>query len=169
MNIYLTSGTYDYLLKKYENNLATETMLLMQLIGDERAILLHESNEGTLFNEPRGFEVIETNGNLINNGYVTMNHIPVNSEQKPLFEHKTKASLNNFKKPIFRFLRPLKGDTYIIFCQWESRKEYLTWKSLPQNQQTPLLSSTEQSWNSSQHAMFNGKPYVLELSIPEQE
>ncbi|KAB7665367.1 antibiotic biosynthesis monooxygenase family protein [Bacillus sp. B1-b2] len=172
MNIYLTSGTYDYLFKKYEKNILEETMLLMQESESDRAILLHESSSSSLFQEPRAFEVIFSYGALINNGYITMNHIPISDEHKPTFEYSLKEYLKGIEErnmAAIRLLSPKKGDTYILLCLWKDKQDYISWKQLPHHANAPIGKSTEYTWNSFQHSLFNGKPYYTSLFIPEKK
>ena len=142
MNIYLTSGTYDYLRKKYESEFSKETLLLMQDETSDRAILLHENQTPSLFQEPRSYDILFSDGVLENKGFITMTAI--------------------------RFLRPRKGDTYILFCLWEEKASYIKWKQQPENANAPIGKNSEKSWNSSQHSIFNGKPYFVQLTIPEE-
>lgn len=172
MNIYLTSGTYDYLWKKYENEFSKETLMLMQDINSDRAILLHESQAPSFFKEPRSYDILFTNGKLENKGFITMNHIPVSDENKPIFEHNTMKYLTsntNRNMQAIRFLRPRKGDTYIIFCLWEEKANYIKWKQQPENANALIGKNNETAWNSSQHSIFNGKPYFVQLTIPDEE
>ena len=172
MNIYLTSGTYDYLYKKYEKKFSEETLILMQEGESDRAILLHESADSSLFQEPRTYEVIFSYGKIDNNGFITMNHIPVSDENKPIFEYNLKTYLKGVtdkSMKAIRFLRPRKGDTYILFCLWEEKTNYISWKQLPQNATAPIGKMNEHTWNSSQHSLFNGKPYFTSLYIPEKK
>ena len=171
MNIYLTSGTSDYLRKKYESEFSKETLLLMQDETSDRAILLHESQTPSLFQEPRSYDILFSDGVLENKGFITMNHIPVNEENKPIFEHNMLhyfTSHPNRTMTAIRFLRPRKGDTYILFCLWEEKASYIKWKQQPENANAPIGKNSEKSWNSSQHSIFNGKPYFVQLTIPEE-
>lgn len=172
MNIYLTSGTYDYLGKKYESKFSNETLLLMQEEASDRAILLHESQAPSFFQEPRSYNILFSYGMLENKGFITMNHIPVSEENKPVFEHKMMkyfTSIPNKTMTAIRFLRPAKGDTYILFCLWEEKANYIKWKQHEANVEAPIGKSNEKSWNSSQHSIFNGKPYFVQLTIPNEE
>ncbi len=172
MKIYLTNGTYDYLWKKYENEFSKETLLLMQDTNSDRAILLHESQAPSFFKEPRSYDILFTHGILENKGFITMNHIPVSEDNKPIFEHSLmKYFTSNTKREMqaIRFLRPNKGDTYIILCLWEEKTSYIKWMQQPENAKAPIGKNGEKSWNSSQHSIFNGKPYFMQLTIPEED
>lgn len=168
MNIYLTSGTYDFLYKKYEKKFGKETLLLMQNQNGE-GVLMHETSAKTIFHSPRRYEVISSSGNLINEGFATMNHIPVTDEHKPLFEYEIKKilSLKTGDFRASRLLKPKSGDMYIIFCLWASKGDYINWKKNPTNASSPLVESPEKSWNDPQHHLFYGKSYLTQLTIPK--
>ncbi|GKU81703.1 antibiotic biosynthesis monooxygenase [Niallia sp. NCCP-28] len=169
MDIYLTSGTYDFLYKKYQKKFAAETLLLMQNNNGE-GVLLHETSAKTIFHSPRRYEVIDSAGSLVNEGFVTMNHIPVTDEHKPLFEYEIKKTLS-LKRDDFRasrLLRPKNGDMYIIFCLWVSKSEYIKWRQNPINISSPLTENPEKTWNDPQHNLFYGKPYLSQLTIPAE-
>jgi len=172
VNIYLTSGTYDYLWKKYENEFSKETLLLMQDINSDRAILLHESQNPSFFKEPRSYDILFTYGILENNGFITMNYVPVSEDNKPVYEHnimKYFSSNPHREMKAIRFLRPKKGDTFIILCLWENKASYIKWMQQPENANAPIGNNSEKGWNNSQHSIFNGKPYFMQLTIPEED
>lgn len=170
MNIYLTSGTYDFLYKKYQKKLETETMLLMQNQKGE-GVLLHETAKKTIFQSPRKYEAISSFGNLVNEGFATMNHIPVMDEHKPRFEYEISKilSLKTGDLQASRLLKPPSGDMYIIFCLWTSKSEYIKWRQDPANSSSPLVESPEKSWNDPQHTLFYGKSYLTQLTIPKND
>ncbi|PKG25460.1 antibiotic biosynthesis monooxygenase family protein [Niallia nealsonii] len=170
MNIYLTSGTYDFLYKKYEKKFRTETLLLMQKQNGE-GVLMHETSKKTIFHSPRQYEAISSFGNLVNEGFATMNHIPVTDEYKPRFEYEINKilSLKTGDFQASRLLKPKSGDMYIIFCLWSSKSDYIKWRKNPINTPSPLVESPENSWNDSQHHLFYGKSYLTQLTIPTND
>lgn len=121
MNIYITSGTLDYL-KGIENKYPTETIVTM--VNENGALLLHETIEASVFKEPRKYEVIDSEGIINKEGYVVINYIPVTEEGRPLFEHQFKWRQSLVEtEPGFiaiRVLRPFSSNTYIILTIWES-------------------------------------------------
>ncbi|WP_409304565.1 antibiotic biosynthesis monooxygenase family protein [Peribacillus sp. SCS-155] len=136
MNIYMTTGTYDFL-KIIKQKHGSEKMFLMQ--SSEKALLLHETERKTVFSSPRKFEVIQSSGNINEEGYVVMNNIPVTEEGRPIFEHrfKNRAGLID-KEPgflAFRLLRPLNSDTYVVFTQWDKQSSFSNWQSSQSFQQ----------------------------------
>jgi heme-degrading monooxygenase HmoA len=124
MNIYITSGTYEFLrliTKKHPK----ESFLLME--NTEHALLLHETNGITLFNTSRKYEVFKSIGALTNKGIVALNHVPVTEEGKPLFEHHIKKKLG-VGIDCLRMLRPINSNVYIILTIWEEETDYKSWK-----------------------------------------
>lgn len=131
MNIFFTGGT-DVFLKKLIEDHPNEVLLFMQNEG--AFLLVHETEGHSFFKEPRIYEVIKSLGEFAREGIAVFNHIPVSDEGRPLFEYKFKNSIEEIENtPGFialRVLRPLSGDTYVIFTFWENEWCYKNWKTL---------------------------------------
>ncbi|KAA0547594.1 antibiotic biosynthesis monooxygenase [Bacillus sp. BGMRC 2118] len=131
MNIYRTFGTIDYLsnLKTKHKN---ETMLLMSG-DDDQALLLHETESTSLFNEGTAFEVIDGSGQLNGSGFAIFNNIPVREEGRTTFEYRFKNRARLIEtEPGFcsiRVLRPINHDTYVILTIWEKESDFINWQS----------------------------------------
>ncbi|AUD13436.1 MULTISPECIES: antibiotic biosynthesis monooxygenase [unclassified Planococcus (in: firmicutes)] len=129
MNIYMTTGTYEFMKKMREKH-ADETMVLMQ--GENTTLLLHETEGKSIFQTPRRFEVVDGTGEFREKGFFVMNNIPVADEGRPVFEHRFKnragAIENEPGYVAFRVLRPLDSDTYVVLTEWESPAFYEKWK-----------------------------------------
>lgn len=129
MNIYLTSGTSEFMesLKKKHTN---ENMVV--LYGSGNAVLLHETNAESVFSTPRRFEVIDSSGELTDQGYYVFNNIPVTDEGRPIFEHRfTNRARAIEEEPgfiAFRLMRPIDSDTYIVLTQWTGPGSFETWQ-----------------------------------------
>lgn len=166
MNIYLTSGTFDFL-KKIKEKHSKETMLLMQ--NNESAVLLHETSKKTLFGAPRSYHVFESKGILENTGFIVFNHIPVIDEDQPLVEHRFKNNSSLFNSLpgsiALRCLKPVKSNNYIILTQWINEKSYLNWEQSPAYQ--TFFQETKSA--SAQTQMFMGSSYITKFYIPEKE
>ena len=130
MNIYITTGTYDFLKQIQEKN-PNEQMFLMQ--NAEHALLLHETEKKTIFSSPRKYEVVASNGNFQQAVFLLFSHITVTDEGKPVFEFNLKEKQSTIEKQqgytTFRLLRPLKGDTYIMITGWKDDQSYKQWKN----------------------------------------
>ncbi|MBM6617189.1 antibiotic biosynthesis monooxygenase family protein [Bacillus suaedaesalsae] len=131
MNIYRTFGTIEYLSNLKSNHL-NETMLLM-LGDDDQALLLHETESSSIFNEGTGYEVIDGTGNLSGSGFAVFNNIPVSEEGRSIFEYRFKNRARLIEnEPGFcaiRVLRPIKHDTYVILTLWDNESDFLNWQS----------------------------------------
>ena len=128
MNVYITTGTYDFL-KKLKDKHSNETIFLMQ--NGENTLLLHETSGKTVFAAPRRYEVVDEKGTISEKGFVVMNNIPVTDEGRPLLEYRFKNRVGLIEsEPGFiaiRVLRPIKSDTYIILTVWEKESYFLKW------------------------------------------
>ncbi|MDZ5713065.1 antibiotic biosynthesis monooxygenase family protein [Jeotgalibacillus haloalkalitolerans] len=128
--IYMTFGTPDFLHKFQEEN-PNETMI--QMLGEDTALLVHETEGETLFNQPRKYEVFDGSGQLTENGFFVFNNIPVSDEGRPVFEHrfKNRAGLIE-EEPGFiaiRVLRPVDSDTYVVLTQWDDEQSFKDWQT----------------------------------------
>jgi heme oxygenase (mycobilin-producing) len=130
MNIFITTGTQDYL-NKIKAKYPEELMITM--LNENGALLLHETNGQTFFKVPRSYEVIGTSGQMGDEGYAVYQNIPVTDEGRPLFEFYFKDLPERMKMEnefiAIRVLRPLSSNTYIILTVWENEKAFLTWQS----------------------------------------
>ncbi|WP_053365491.1 antibiotic biosynthesis monooxygenase family protein [Bacillus sp. FJAT-27245] len=164
MNLFMTSGTYDFLeklAKKHEG----EKMVIMS--GDDGALLIHETEGKTVFASPRKFEVLEAVGNLGHPGLVVMNNIPVTDEGRPVFEYRFKIRAGKIENtPGFqaiRVLRPIKSNTYVILTAWEDELAFQRWK-----ESNDFGKSHGQSKPEPGPSIFSGQPYITKYTISEE-
>jgi len=164
MKLYITSGTYPFmlLLKKKQKK---HSLILLQNESD--TLLLHETEGKTVFQTPRSYEVLTGFGDIEQKGYCVMHHIPVDAEDIDVFEFK----LKNYplKKEYFhglsafRTLRPIKGNTYIVLSVWDSSNAF----TLSEKQYTypdTLIQEFKNQWIS-----IHSPTYVTKYVIPKEE
>nr|WP_263328406.1 antibiotic biosynthesis monooxygenase [Neobacillus sp. Marseille-Q6967] len=164
MNLYITAGTVDYLIgieKKHRN----ETMVTIAN-GIDGAMLVHETNGGTVFKEPRRYTVIGSAGLFPKKGFVALNNIPVTEEGRPVFEHQIKGLLTLAAKErdldAIRLLRPLSSNTYIILTIWKTEIAYQNAKSL-------LDLQIKKEGVDLQPKIFVSSPYIKTYTIIEND
>ncbi|WP_180968087.1 antibiotic biosynthesis monooxygenase family protein [Cytobacillus massiliigabonensis] len=166
MYVYMTTGTYNFLYKIKDKHHG-ESMFLMQNI--ENALLLHESNQSSIFKTPRSFQVIDSNGIFENKGIVVMNTIPITEEERPLLEHRfhqLKTLLKNQRGlSAIRFLRPLKGSDYVILSLWQNEKSYADWEN---STSFAAFKKELETFNNPANLLI-GSAYVTKYFIPENE
>lgn len=130
MNIYLTSGTpeFMYSLKKKHSG---ERMFVLH--GQGNTVLLHETTGKTIFQTPHKYEVVDSSGELSDEGYFVLNNIPVTDEGRPIFEHRfnnrARAIENEPGFVAIRVLRPVESDTYIILTEWTGPNSFEAWQT----------------------------------------
>ena len=164
MYIYMTTGTYSFLSKIKEKH-PMESMFLMQNI--DNALLLHESDQPSVFKTPRSFQVIESIGAFENKGIVIMNTIPVIEEERPLLEYRFTHMKTLFENhsgfSAVRFLRTLKSDAYVILSLWKNDKSYIDWE-----ESTSYTTFKKEITTSSSPAnLLIGSAYVTKYFIPK--
>ncbi|MBM7647605.1 heme-degrading monooxygenase HmoA [Bacillus ectoiniformans] len=169
MNVFITSGTYDFL-KTIKAKHANETMILME--NAEGAVLLHETSASTVFESPRKFEVIDSSGELAEHGHVVFNNIPVTEEGRPIFEYRFKnraraiEDVDGFQA--IRVLRPLNADTYIILTQWKDEAAFKGWQNSKAYDKAHQKRGTEDGIDN-QPKIFSSPSYVSSYNVPEED
>ncbi|HLQ71299.1 MAG TPA: antibiotic biosynthesis monooxygenase [Bacillota bacterium] len=129
MKAFMTNGTIDFLQKLNLNYPDISFSLMSNSAG---ALAYYEGNKKNIFSAGRVYDIIATIGEIGEEGYVVMNNIPITDEGKPIFEDAFKKqqqvveSMPGFKA--FRLLKPTKGNTYVVFTQWESEIYFNHWK-----------------------------------------
>ncbi|KGP71563.1 antibiotic biosynthesis monooxygenase family protein [Pontibacillus yanchengensis] len=128
MNVYLTSGTYDYLRTIQEDH-PEQPVFLMN--GEDNTVAYTEGDN--IFQEPHVYEVVDQEGTFEHSGYVVMNNIPVTDEGRPLFEDRFKNRAGAIEdSPGFqaiRILRPTQGNTYTVLTLWKDVQSFEDWKN----------------------------------------
>lgn len=168
MNFYITSGTSDYMEKLVAKN-KKEPLILLH--GQGNSVVLHESAKKSVFAVPRKFEVITGAGELEQHGYFVLINMPIVSDDRPVFEKKISDLLETFRSDAtvisYRFLRPVKEETYILLTQWTGPASYEQWKTsfTYKNTWEPIVGGTQ----SSVQTMFNSSTYVTAYSAPPAE
>ena len=165
MNVYMTTGTYDFL-EKIKAKYSQEDMILMQ--NGQNSLLLHETLKKSVFEVPRKYEVVNGCGDLVNKGLAVFNNVPVTDEGRPVFEYRFKERIPSISQisgfRAIRLLRPVKGDTYVEFTLWGNEKAYSDWKhssSFEEAQKTDSISEFK--------SIFSGPAYFTQYIIPEEE
>jgi heme oxygenase (mycobilin-producing) len=169
MKVFMTQGTPDYLIKlvnKYPN----EELKIYQ--NEDRGILIHETTGETIFKEPRIYEVVDTVGQLKNEGFIVCNNIPVTDEGRPVFEFRFKNRAGLIEnEPGFiaiRVLRPLNSDTYIIMTMWEREKDFKHWQQSKAYEQAHKKRGTSEGIDH-QKTYFPRPSYVTTYSGYDEE
>ena len=168
MNIYMTTGTIDFMEKvkeKYKN----ESIILMN--GGGHTLLLHETSRASVFQTPRKYEVVGAEGQLSENGYYALDNVAVTDEGKPIFEHHYKTMGTKLKDLpgfiAFRLLRPIGSDTYIILTEWTEKRLYELWHNSPGSKLSNPNNFKDQG-GATLH-IFSSAPYTATYKTPTEE
>lgn len=169
MNIYLTSGTKDFM-GTVRKRFATETMILMH--GASNSVLLHETEGKTVFQTPRRYEVISSSGTLTENGFFALNNVPITDEGRPIFEHRVQSRIQEISEELgfvaYRLLRPLKSETYIVLTQWTSKVFLNLWLDSPTYKKLQESIEHEAGLDKMQR-IFLSAPYVTTYKTNKDE
>lgn len=168
MNFYITSGTPDFMERLITKN-HKEPLILLH--GNGNSVVLHESAKKSIFAVPRKFEVLDEMGIFEQKGYFTFYNMPILSDGRPVFEKTvidTIASLKNDSTVVaYRFLRPVKEDTYLLIIQWVGPTSFDIWKNSQNYKETiaPILEGKASIIQS----MFDTSFYMTTYSAPPKE
>jgi heme oxygenase (mycobilin-producing) len=155
MNFYITSGTLSFL-KIIQNKHHAAGIILLN--NPNTSMLLHESSSKSFFQSPRTFEVIEQSGELRQEGFFALHHIPVSPEDRPSFEFDLKEATNIIHQQpglnAFRLLRPISSDSYVVLTNWSKEQDYARFD------QAKLLTNKKLESLFNTQVLFTGKPYT---------
>lgn len=168
MNIYMTTGTIDFMEKVKEKH-SGENILLMN--GSGHTLLLHETGGKSVFQTPRKYTVAGSFGELSEPGYFAMDNIAVTDEGKPIFEHRFKQTGEQLQDIpgfiAFRLLRPAGSDTYIILTEWSDKRLYEIWSSTPAHK--ALFTDSFKGAGGHAAHIFASAPYTALYKTPVEE
>ncbi|PLR97722.1 antibiotic biosynthesis monooxygenase family protein [Bacillus sp. T33-2] len=168
MNLYMASGTYDYL-SKLKDSHPDETMLIMG--NAETSLLVHETTGKTIFNSPRKYEIFDQAGSFGRAGFAVLNNIPVTDEGRPLFEYRFKNRAKQIEnEPGFaaiRVLRPITSNTYVIFTVWENETAFENWQKSKSFENAHKKQGSGQA--SAGQSIFAGPSYVTKYTVFNDE
>jgi len=169
MNIYMTSGTPDFM-ESLKLKYAAEGLIAMH--GQGNSLLLHETAGKTVFQTPRRYEVISSSGTLQENGYFVFNNIPVTDEGRPVFEHNFKERAGAIESELgfiaFRLLRPLDSDTYIVMTEWSKSTYYTRWKNSSSFDKAHSTNRAHPGVDNTPH-IFSSAPYVTTYTTKDKK
>jgi heme oxygenase (mycobilin-producing) len=129
MLVLITIGTTDYL-KTIQQKHPEANILIMQ--NANNGLAYYEGNNTDLFESELAYDAAHSVGEMKDDGFVVMNHIPVTDEGRPIFEDRFRDGQGRIQdKPGFqamRILRPHDGNTYIVLTQWADEGSFQDWK-----------------------------------------
>lgn len=131
-NFYITNGTLDFMKRFYSKNKDVHNLFFL-LDGQYQAVtLFQETNQKTVFGNPRRYEVINGFGHFVQSGAIMIKHITVEKEDQAYFENRFESYIEKSKMLpgllALRFLRPKKGPDYVIFTAWLNSKYTEDWE-----------------------------------------
>lgn len=168
MNFYVTSGTPNYMEKLIAKN-KQEPLILLH--GNGNSIVLHETEKKSIFAVPRKFEVLDSKGTFEQKGYFTFYNMPIMSDGRPVFEKNVLDVIPTLKTNdaviAYRFLRPVKAETYLLIIQWGGPVSFEVWKNSDSytNSIAPILEGTA----SAMQSMFDASSYITTYSASPKE
>lgn len=164
MKAFMTTGTLNFIGKLAD----THPNIHFHIMSSGTSTLAYyEGNGKGVFAAGRAYNILITKGEILTEGHVVMNNIPVMDEGKPVFEDRFKQRQNDVNSMpgfrAFRLLKPIKGDTYVVFTQWETEQDFLNWKNSEQ------FNKSHKDQISKPPAYFVDRPFVTSYSMVKKE
>lgn len=151
----MTNGTYQYL-EKLKNKHTISPFILMH--NEVKAVAYYEDTNSSIFETGRDYRVLEQVGKLAEIGFISLSHLPVTEEGRPIFEMDYKQKVNDINgATAARLLRSLHGNSYILLMEWNDPKDYQAWK-----QSNPLPNKKENSY-------ISGSVYTETFQVGAEE
>jgi len=164
MKAFMTNGTEEFLKKLRDKHPEIEFHLMTSSNG---ALAYYEGKNKNVFSAGREYETLIQNGKLQEEGYVVMNNIPVTEDGKAPFEDRFKNRKNAVDNmpgfQAFRFLRPKKGNTYVVMTQWRSVSDFENWKESEQ------FKKAHKDQAAKPPAYFADRPFITAYQMLEEE
>ncbi|WP_449354101.1 antibiotic biosynthesis monooxygenase family protein [Virgibacillus natechei] len=164
MKAYMTIGTTDFLQKIAAKHQDIHFHLMN---SNEGSLAYYEDESKNIFSSGKGYEIVIQNGHIEEEGYVVMNNIPVTEDGGSSFEERFKNRQNATDKmpgfQAFRFLRPLKGNTYVVLTQWRSEEDFENWKN------SDAFKKAHQGQGTKPPAYFPDKPFITTYHMHDSE
>ncbi|TLS38073.1 antibiotic biosynthesis monooxygenase family protein [Pseudalkalibacillus caeni] len=168
MNVYLAFGTGAYLQKMKEQH--SDLKKLFLLFSSGSSVLLHETEAKSFFSTGKAFEVIDAAGGYEDAGFAVMNNIPVQRDERAVFESRFKERAGLVEKEPgckgIRILRPKDDDTYVVLTLWKKKKDFENWQESDSYKEAHKNRNTS---NGLPSTVFSGKPYIRTYFISDDE
>lgn len=167
MKVTMTSGTLNYLAKLDEKH-PDAHLLFMQ--DPDKTVAYYEGDDTSIFKEGREYEVVDSVGEMKNQGFVVMNNIPVADEGRPVFEDRFKNRAGNVENregfQAIRILRPLRGNTYVVLTQWRNAQDFQDWKDSDSFEKAHKNSGPE---HKKKPSFIDGEAYITKYHMIQLE
>ncbi|MEC5423680.1 antibiotic biosynthesis monooxygenase [Virgibacillus sp. C22-A2] len=164
MKAYMTNGTVDFLKKLDDQHPAVNFHLMSSNAG---GLAYYEDHKKNIFSSGRAYEVLIQKGAIQTEGYVVMNNIPVTDDGRAAFEDRFKQRQNDVDMmPGFqavRFLKPDKGNTYVVVTQWASAQDFENWKNSEE------FKKSHQGQGTKPPAYFADRPFITTYHMLNRE
>lgn len=169
MKFFMTSGSMDFmnsLRKKHAN----ENMVVIE--GKGNSLLIHETTGNTVFLSPHRYDVIASFGDLTEDGFFALHHIPISDEGRPIFEHWILSRIEVVENEpgflTYRVLRPKSLNTYVVLTQWTDKRFFKFWKDSMSYKKIIKESEVGAGQERKPH-MFSSAPYIATYKVHEDE
>lgn len=164
MKAFMTNGTLDFLEKLAKKH---QHLHFYFMKSSSSTLAYYEADGKSVFGAGREYSILFESGKIHNEGYVVMNNIPLTEEGKPVFIDRFKRRQDAIHRmpgfQAFRLLEPVKGNAYVIFTQWASKKYFEKWKESDEFAQSHHNKAVKPP------AYFAKRPFVSTYKMVDEE
>lgn len=121
----------------------------------------------SVFTAGRVYDILLSKGLIEKQGFVAMNHIPVTTDGRPVFEERFKHRQHTVETmpgfQAFRLLKPKKGLAYIVLTQWKREAFFNEWR------ESKAFEKAHNKQSVKQPAYFADRPFLKTYTMIKEE
>lgn len=129
MRVYMTNGTLPFLIKLEERYPGIQFYFMK---NEQGVLAYYEGTKKKVFSAGRTYEALYGHGNIQSKGLIIMDHIPIQSDSKPVFEEQLPQLKRELQQApgllALRLLKERRKNHYLVLSQWDQRSNYTLWK-----------------------------------------
>lgn len=160
---FMTNGTYAFL-KKLEQK---HDHLSFYFMKNHDTLAYYEGIGKSVFTAGRAYDILLSKGLIEKQGFVAMNHIPVTTDGRPVFEERFKQRQHAVETmpgfQAFRLLKPKKGLAYIVLTQWKREAYFNEWR------ESKAFEKAHNKQSVKQPAYFADRPFLKTYTMIKEE
>lgn len=134
---FMTTGTAHFLKNVTDSHPNIQFYFMKS--GTSTLVYYEGEKKRSIFVSGRSYGMLNSYGDMNKKGFVVMHHIPVMEDGMDVFEERFRKQLPAMQRAkgllALRFLKQVKGNTYIVLTQWESERYFTDWQKSPEYEQ----------------------------------
>lgn len=157
---YMTIGTLKFL-KNFIHKHPKIDFYFMNNVYERSTLVYYEGSGRSVFAAGDTYQIVLSHHEISPSGYVVMSYMPINKDERPVFEDRWNQYKNDLIKTpgliAFRLLKRQRGQEYLILTQWRSAKDF------------ELSDFKEEMFPTQLPAYFASRPYTTYYTMVKDE